>query len=264
LSVENENVKKDIRMRGETDSIMSSAWVLVYLLPFIVGLLLVVLVVATFISTAPTVSSAPGQTTTINFAPAFAGLALVYVLLLFSFIADILLVYKLARRRNSHFKRQIFLFEDVVTAVRAIARRKGVDVEVGLASGDRAVREAKAEETEKSAVLWTILSVITGIAVFYVWYFLMKDFYKHERREDGFWEDLGKTLDKCGLRFSVPRRTETLPDRSFALFFILTLVTLGLFGIYWVYVLLKDPNEHFRYHVQVEDQLLTALETFPP
>ena len=139
--------------------------------------------------------------------------------------------------------------------------RKSVNVEAGLASADKTVREAKAEETEKNAVPWTFLSVITGIAALYVLYFLTKDFYKHERREDGFWEDTSKTLDKCSVKFSVPRRTETLPPRSFALYFILILITLGLFEIYWVYILLKDPNEHFRYHVQIEDQLLTALET---
>jgi hypothetical protein len=89
----------------------------------------------------------------------------------------------------------------------------------------------------------------------------MRDFYKHERREDGFWEDISKVLDKCGIKFSVPRRMEPLPDRSFALYLILTILTMGLFGIYWLYVLLKDPNLHFRYHMQVEDQLLSALET---
>jgi len=249
-------------MRADTDSRMSSAWILIYLLPFIVAVLFVALIIAAVFLTATTVTTTPGQLPTIQYTPDIFGIiALFYVLLIVTFIGDIILIYRLARRRNAHFKRQIFLFEDVVAAVKAIATRKGVDVEVGLASGDRTVREAKAEETEKNAVLWTILSVITGIAAFYVLYFLMKDFYKHERREDGFWEDMSKTLDKCGVKFSVPRRTETLPDRSFALYFILTLVTLGLFGIYWIYVLLKDPNEHFRYHVQVEDQLLTTLET---
>lgn len=249
-------------MRAETDSMMSSAWILIYLLPFIMALLLVALVVAAFFYAVSTVTTTPGQLPTVQFMPnIFAIIALVYGLVIVSFIGNIILIYRLVRRRNAHFKRQIFLFEDVVAAVKAIATRKGVDVEVGLASSDRTVREVKAEETEKNAVIWAILSVITGIAAYYVWYFLMKDFYKHERREDGFWEDMSKTLDKCGVKFSVPRRTETLPDRSFALYFILTLVTLGLFGIYWIYVLLKDPNEHFRYHVQTEDQLLTTLET---
>jgi hypothetical protein len=89
----------------------------------------------------------------------------------------------------------------------------------------------------------------------------MKDFYKHERREDGFWEDLSRTLDKIGVTFSVPRRIETTPNRSFILYLILTIITVGLFGIYWLYVLLKDPNEHFKYHVQIEDQLLSTLES---
>ncbi len=241
---------------------MSSAWILIYLLPFIMGFLIFALVIGAFFFAVGTVTSSPGQFSASQFLPGIFGIiALVYVVIGVSFIVDLILIYRLVRRRNAHFKRQIFLFEDVVAAVKAIATRKGVDVEVGLASGDRTVREVKAEETEKNAVLWAILSVITGIAALYVWYFLMKDFYKHERREDGFWEDMSKTLDKCGVKFSVPRRTEALPDRSFALYFILNLVTLGLFGIYWTYVLLKDPNEHFRYHVQIEDQLLTTLET---
>jgi hypothetical protein len=260
LTIENENVKKDIRMRAETDSMMSGAWIVVYLLPIIATLLLIALVITAVFYTASTITSTSSGYS-VQFAPDLAPLLSVYALVAVSFIANIILVYRLARRRNTHFKRQIFLFEDVVAAVKAMAARKGVNAEVSLASSDRSVREAKAEETEKNAVLWAILSVVTGIALFYVWYYLMKDFYKHERREDGFWEDMGRILDKCNVNFSAPKRTETLPDRSFALYFILTLVTLGLFGIYWVYVLLKDPNEHFRYHVQVEDQLLTALGT---
>jgi hypothetical protein len=36
---------------------------------------------------------------------------------------------------------------------------------------------------------------------------------------------------------------------------------MGLFGVYWIYVLLKDPNEHFKYHIEEESQLLSALES---
>jgi len=41
----------------------------------------------------------------------------------------------------------------------------------------------------------------------------------------------------------------------------LTIATMGLFGIYWIYILLKDPNEHFKYHIQVEKQLFDTLES---
>ncbi len=123
------------------------------------------------------------------------------------------------------------------------------------------MREVKAEETEKGAMLWAILSAFVFPALWYVWYFLTKDFYKHERREDGFWEDMSRILDKSGIKFVVPRRVEPVPERNFVLYLILTIMTVGLFGIYWLYILLKDPNQHFMYHGQIEDQLLSTLET---
>jgi hypothetical protein len=249
-------------MRVNTDTMMSSAWILVYLLPIILAVLFVMIFFVAIFSYATTVPSTPpsGQIP-MQLVPIFAVVVLLYGTMIVTLIVNIILIYKLVNRRNTHFKRQIFLFEDVVTATKAIATKRGVDAEVGLASCNRTVRETKAEETEKSAALWAILSAFVFPAVWYVWYFLMKDFYKHERREDGFWEDVSKTLDKSGIKFSVPRRTEPLPERSFALYLILTIITLGFFGVYWLYVLLKDPNRHFTYHVQIEDQLLTSLET---
>jgi len=253
MSVPVENLRKDIRMRDESDPIMSNAWLIVRLLPFfavIIGIASIFFGLLLFPKWGAEV------------VPIFvAWVILIPLLAIIGFIVSVILTYKLVKRRNTHFKRQTFLTEDIVTAVKAIAGKKGVDVEVGLSSCERTVREAKAEETEKGAVLWAILSVIIFIADWYVNYFLMKDFYKHERREDGFWEDLSKTLDKLGITFSVPRRTETTPNRSFVLYLILSIITLGLFGIYWLYVLLKDPNEHFKYHRQVEDQILSTLES---
>jgi len=252
-------------MRVETDSMMSSAWILVYLLPILVAILWVLMFIVAMISILATLPSTPppaGQPIDpALFAPLFASIALIYLVAIIGFVTSIVLTYKLVKRCSTHFKRQNFLFEDIVAAVKAIATKKGVDVEVGLASSERSVREAKAEETEKNAMLWAILSAFVYLVIWYVWYFLMKDFYKHERREDGFWEDISRILDKCGTKFSVPRRMETLPERSFVLYLILTIITLGFFGIYWIYVLLKDPNQHFKYHILIEDQLLSTLET---
>lgn len=252
-----ENLRKDIRMRDEADKMMSNAWILVYLIPFFAGIAIGIAMVYTVFTTAWIMPEEPIFTAS-SLAIIFA---LSWLLTIIGAIVNIILTYRLVKRRNTHFKRQTFLFEDIVAAVKTIAAKKGVDVETSLLSCERTGREAKAEETEKGAVLWAILSAIIFIAQWYVYYFLMKDLYKHERREDGFWEDLTRTLDKLGITFSPPRRVETTPDRSFVLYLILTIITLGLFGIYWLYVLLKDPNEHFKYHMQFEDQLLSTLES---
>ncbi|MBA7490957.1 hypothetical protein ES702_01501 [subsurface metagenome] len=240
-------------MRDEADPKMSNAWLIIYLIPIfaiIIGLVSLLFSVMLLPTLGPEAAL-----------PALVGIFLVPLLALISFVVSIILTYKLVKRRNTHFKRQVFLFEDLISAVKSLATKKKVDVEVGLSSCERTVRETKAEETEKSAALWAILSAVVFLATWYVYYFLMKDFYKHERREDGFWEDISKVLDKCDIKFSAPRRTEILPNRSFVLYLILNIITAGLFGIYWLYVLLKDPNEHFKYHIQIEDELLSTLES---
>jgi len=39
---------------------------------------------------------------------------------------------------------------------------------------------------------------------------------------------------------------KALPSGSFVLYYILSIITLGLFEFYWYYVLTKDFNEHFH------------------
>ena len=250
-------------MRFESDPMMSNAWILVYLIPIFAAITAIFTIFYTiFVMTTSWI--VPGEPYTATLPMLVVLTTLLWLLAIIGLIVSIILTYKLVKRRNTHFKRQMFLSEDVITAVKTIAAKKGVDVEVGLSSCERTVRETKAEETEKSAVLWAILSAVPyvgSLAIWYVYYFLMKDFYKHERREDGFVEDINRVLDKCAIKFSVPRRTEILPDRSFVLYLILNIITVGLFGIYWLYVLLKDPNEHFKYHIQIEDELLSTLES---
>ena len=265
MSVSLENIRKDIRMREESDRQMSNAWLLVYILPIIIG---IVATGYTIISLLNYFSSFDPFVPTYNYPydEFAAGLVIfpwIGIMLsgLISFVVSIVLTYMLVNRRSTHFKRQKFLSEDLVVTIVSLAKKKEIEVEAILSPVERTVREANAEETEKSAILWAILSAIVPFVQWYVNYFLMKDFYRHERREDGFWEDLGRTLNKLGIKFSVPRRTEAMPNRSFVLYLILTIITMGLFGVYWIYVLLKDPNEHFNYHIEAESQLLSALES---
>lgn len=238
MSVELENLRRDIRMRVEYDKTMSTAWVAIYLIPII---LIIITIPAIFLGY-------------------FEIFYIWWALGIISFIVSIVLIYKLVDRRNTHFKRQIFLMEDTIKLLRKIAEEKKTSVETDLSLCERTLRETRTEETEKNAVLWAILSAIIPIASWYVYYFLMKDFYKHERREDGFWEDISRILGKLGISFSPSRRVNPLPDRSFILYLILSIITVGIFGIYWLYVLIKDPNEHFKYHASIDEELLTTLE----
>jgi hypothetical protein len=264
MAVSLENIRKDIRMREESDRQMSSAWLLVYLLSICVSVIAVGYAIVSLVEFFSSIDFSNPQLYYYSYGELPEEFALLWLTVglagLVNFVVSIVFTYLLVNRRGTHFKRQKFLSEDIIAAVDSLAKTKNVEVETGLMSLERSVREANAEETEKSAILWAILSAFVPFVQLYVYYFLMKDFYRHERREDGFWEDAGRALNKLGVSFSVPRRTEAMPYRSFVLYLILTIVTVGLFGVYWFFVLLKDPNEHFKYHIKAESQLLSALE----
>jgi hypothetical protein len=264
MGVSLENIRKDIRMRDESDRQMSSTWLLVYLLSICVSVIAAGYALVTLLDFFSSIDFSNPQLYPYSYGALpeeFESLWLTTGLAgLVNFVVSTVFMYLLVNRRGTHFKRQKFLSEDIITTVNSLAKTKNVDAEASVLSLERSVREANAEETEKSAILWAILSAFVPFVSLYVYYFIMKDFYMHERREDGFWEDLSRTLNKLGVNFSVPRRTEPVPYRSAVLYLILTIVTMGLFGVYWFFVMLKDPNEHFKYHIEAENQLLAALE----
>jgi hypothetical protein len=263
MGISLENIRKDIRVREKSDRQMSSAWLLLYLLSICVSIIAVFYAIVSLLEFFSSIDfSTPQLFFSYGEPPEVFALLWLTVGLagLVNIVVSIILTYLLVTRHGTHFNRQLLLSEDIIAAVDSMAQTKNVDVEAGLLSLKRNVSE-KNSETGKSAILWALLSAFVPFVQFYVYYFLMNDFYRHERREDGFWEDTAKVLNDLDVSFSVPRRLETMPYRSFFLYLILTIVTVGFFGIYWFFVLLKDPNEHFKYHIEAESQLWDALES---
>lgn len=164
--------------------------------------------------------------------------------------------YKLISRRNEHFERAAMLYEAVTDLIEPKAPREAKRIK-------EALRRMKAEEGErKNAVLWVVLSLLVPLVGLYVYHFLNRDFVKHDREERVVLERIGDALRSAGRR-GLPVLAESkvgeFPKRSTALYLVLTVITLGIFGLYWLYTLVKDPNEHFSEHAKVEEQLLQEL-----
>jgi len=240
-----------VRMRGETDKRLSSLWAFVPLLSFAVA---ASSAVAWFVIGMPMRTYFSGTITMPNvvFIAAMALIGIAGALLL------LILIYKLIKRRNEHFKRHQLLEDDIVRVLSSSAGKKRAKIEDKLASIELSSREAKLNEKEQPAFLWAILCFFIPFVGLYVAYFLMRDFYRHERREDFFLEDLGKTAGPI-VALELPRRFRSTPDRNVVLYIVLTILTCGLFGIYWLYSLIVDPNNHFDHQVTWEDKLLSSL-----
>ncbi|MDH5443473.1 MAG: DUF4234 domain-containing protein [Hadesarchaea archaeon] len=243
-----ERLKQSVRMRGGTDKVISPLWAFVPLLFFAAAASIAVLGFLIWRWEIP-------AQITLTHAIFIAVIALMGII---GALSLLILIYKLIKRRNEHFKRHQLLEEDVVRVLASSAGKKRAKIEDKLASIERSTREAGLSEKEQPAFLWAILCFFIPFVAFYVGYFLMRDFYRHERREDFFLEDLEKIAGPI-VALEMPRRFHSIPDRNVILYIVLTILTVGIFGIYWLYSLIVDPNNHFNHQVTWEDKLLSSL-----
>lgn len=240
-----------MRRRVETDRIMSPLWILAPLLGFVTYIAIAIIIVRLY----GPMALMRGTSYAI-----FMAASLVYL------VIQAVLLYLLIKRRSEHLIRDVGIRESLINYIRSLAAETGkaelVTAEVATMSSIHA--EANAEERYKSPILWTILCIIPMIGWFialYVFYFLTKDPIRHDRRQTAFIQQAQLALSKLGRVVAFPTWKQ-LPDRSYFLYLILTLIT-GIFAIYWLYVLIKDFNEHFKAQWQFEDQVYSAMMAPP-
>ena len=104
--------------------------------------------------------------------------------------------------------------------------------------------------------VFTIAAIVIGLVVLY---YLTMDYYYHERGEIAFLGKVVVALGKSGTSLTV-NPTDPLHRRSYGLYILFTIITLGIFGIYWAYVVFHDPNKHFNTHEMWETELERIVE----
>jgi hypothetical protein len=227
-----------VRIRGETDQIVSPLWILSPLLGIVVSIVMMIL--GWLVS--------PEAMLVLS----LAGFIIAIVIAVYP-------LYLLIKRRSTHFRRDATLRSGIIEYLKARATGQKVDINSEVATMNVVHSESLGEEREKSAVVWIVLSIVTlGILGLYVLYFLTKDPPNHDHRQLAFMQQAQSAASKLGMTIVVPT-WKSLPDRSFFLYFILTIITAGFFGIYWYYVLIKDFNEHFKAQWVFEDQLVSTI-----
>ena len=258
-----EAVKKYIQMRQKTDHQMSNYWMIVYFVPFFVSI----------VAAGYFLFSLMNQFSSIDFVNSYdfyydeilSGVVLPWFIVgvssFLSVVVALIVPYFLINRRKTHFNRQKLLSESLISVIASVAQAKDVNIQDSLLSLKKNVEEANSDKTDKNPILWAILSAFIPFLIFYVFYFLMSDYYKHEQLENSFWEQTNDVLNQLKINVSLPQRAKPIPNRSFILYLILDIVAMIVFRAYWLYALLKDPNQHFEHHELVENQLLIALES---
>lgn len=169
-----------------------------------------------------------------------------------------ILYYKLIKRRNEHFKRDMMLEEGIIQFIhnRSYKTARVYEVSADLGALQSIHAFARSEENEKEPILWAILSIIVPFVSLYVMYFLTKDPGMHDSRQSSFIRYASSALQKIGV--NVQPSWQNIPQRSVILYLILS-IFVPFFSVYWLYVVIKDLNNHFRSQWVFENNLVNAL-----
>ena len=106
-----------------------------------------------------------------------------------------------------------------------------------------------------------LIALVPALLMLYMLNFLMTETREHDRRWIEFTRDVKVSLAMAGFTAGMLPDHAVLERRSFGLYFVLSIITLGIFMIFWWYVLLKDPNDHFKKQWDFEDELMKFISS---
>lgn len=211
----------------------------------------------------------------------FAIISFGYLIFIVSIIASFALVavltYQLVERQDEHFQREAQLRMGILSFLRSAAGspEREATIAIELATINTLHNQALYEERPHNATAWAILvagggilfaftlilGVIGLILGLYMFSFLMNNMAAHDNRWSMLAQQTGSALQKLGYSTNPAHwGTVRLQGRSFGLYTLLTIITLGLFMFYWLYILIKDPNEHFARQAYVENNLAYLIK----
>lgn len=151
------------------------------------------------------------------------------------------------------------------TILRAAVRSLfAVSVVVFSARMDETGEIAAGDSVAQVAVLIFMASAVGSIFVgSMINHFLHQDFRFLDAWERSYGENALWVFGRLGTELATPSRTpsgrEAVPPRNTALYVILSIVTLGLFSIFWRYTVMADGNEHFQSDATMENVIAAGL-----
>lgn len=257
VSYELEQIKRVVGRRHETDKFIPTWLPLLGVILALLGLIIIGLMFMPLAIFSVSPTAAPPLTGLFLF---FTGIALLIIAAIIGGLLMLYLVYLWLKRINEHFERVRRLYRNIVLFL----EKKGYKDESRWIDEELRDLEYKMGG-ERSPILWAILVFFINILIWYVLHMVNDSLKKLDKSEYEIYSRINDFARKAGASGFSGDITlfEKVPKRDTILYIILSIITLGLFTIYWAYVATVDVNTHFNAHHQIEAELVTVLENLP-
>jgi hypothetical protein len=146
-------------------------------------------------------------------------------------IAFFPMFYRLVEGRNQHFRREAILEKIVANHIK---------------NKEKCPSETNPCFTERKAKIWAA-SIILIVPIFIILYLLSEDLKMHEQSQDVF------LIISFTERMFMP---QTIPIQKYVL---MTIATLGVGAIYWLYKVVNLYNAHYKAHLYIEKEITRLM-----
>jgi len=257
-----------VNRRSGTDRRMSNVWMIAPLLPIILVVVILGVVLGLIVSAISKIGTIPQPQNATSagraVASAIGGIVAIYGFAIvggyFVLFLTALAFYYFMQRRNDHFARQQLLFSSLH---RLLSDTSAKPIESVTRLG-YLTEDSKSQEQQKTAGVWAVLFLfVTPIVGLLIAYRLTQDLRNHEALQAEYRSNLTEAFRETGYQSPI-FSTQKLHNRDPLLFLILSIITAGLFWIYWFYTILHDYNEHFAQQAEFEDQIVNLLRPSTP
>jgi len=172
--------------------------------------------------------------------------------------------YQLMRRSRDHNLRRIELLDAATsfawqqTETRGLSA--GLQPNFGRISAELAVLRQKSTEFRDPTV-WTLLSLLGSTIVHVIMFIILDgDLVSHDRAEGAIESELSAIYAQLGVTVPPPDPTRMKEKHQYAMRVVVTLVTCGLYFLWWEYDVMTEGNRHFEHNWRWEDGLVAAVQ----
>ena len=186
-------------------------------------------------------------------------------------IFNVYVYYQLARRMRDHNLRRLELLDAALQVGWEETQRQGLEDEL-TPSFQRASAQLEdmkaATENVKDPNVWLIMMVVgflfliaVGAAISVILAILLDgDLIKHDRSEIGVEYELSQIYRRLGYVIPHPDEQRVKSEHNYIARVIVYIVTFTIYGFWWTYNLMDEPNRHFRTNWEQEDGLALAVQ----
>lgn len=178
-------------------------------------------------------------------------------------------VYQLVRRSRDHNLRRLELLDAANTVAWERAQAQGLADELRprferVAEHLEPLRRVAAEF--RDPVVWLILAVVArGIVEIVAFILLDGDLVKHDQAERAVEDELAAIYERLGTPIATAPRAEPAHEpQNYVGRTVVSLVTCGVYTLFWLYDEMGDGNRHFRQNWAWEDGLASAVQAGGP